>query len=275
MKKLFFVFLTVALFLFPRISSAQDSGEEMTLKWTKLVSKPVTFIIEENFPRLNFNVSFSGVEVQYGNPPEKFKARKPGIDWKGLALGWGTFLTVEHGIRLTNPRVRSNLGGNYWLDWKRSVRSIHGFPDGDRWFANYVGHPWQGSVSMFVFARHDPYNQNAKFGKNRRYVLSKTRQFFAGFAYSECFEVCPFLSETSLGNLGYQYGHNSWGDQIVTPTLGLVWSVFEDWVYAKYIAKVRKTNPERANVLLIILNPTRSVANLLSFTYPWRGPVPG
>jgi hypothetical protein len=269
MKKVIFVIVFAITLAWPCKLFGQEIG--------KSAFKSVTFLSLEkktSAPKITNWLGFSPTKTYTSEVIESTHVpefRSSNINWKGLLTGSLTFLAAEHGVRLMNPRVRANLGGNWVYDWKKSVQSIHGFNDGDSWTVNYGAHAGQGAVSMAICARNDRKSQNVKVGLNREYAIAKGRQALCAFAYSEWFEMGPFLSETSTGNLGYQYGHNAYGDQVITPLTGLAVSILEDVLYVKVILKKAETDQRQANKLVIFLNPFRAVANILSFTYPWRG----
>ena len=177
------------------------------------------------------------------------------INFKGLFSQTFSFLVVENSIRMMDASTRRELD------------------DGDRFFPNYIGHPMQGSVSAFIFANNSLSSKDLEFGLNKTYFKAKKNQFIFALIYSELFELGP-ISEASLGNIGYRKGKNSYIDHVLTPVLGIVWSIGEDAVYHYWIKDVRERRPILGNLMLIGLNPTRALANALSLRYPWRGPVP-
>ena len=195
------------------------------------------------------------------------------INFKGLFSQTFSFLVVENSIRMMDASTRRELGGPFLNDWMQSIKSVHGWDDGDRFFPNYIGHPMQGSVSAFIFANNSLSSKDLEFGLNKAYFKAKKNQFIFALIYSELFELGP-ISEASLGNIGYRKGKNSYIDHVLTPVLGIVWSIGEDAVYHYWIKDVRERRPILGNLMLIGLNPTRALANALSLRYPWRGPVP-
>ncbi len=198
---------------------------------------------------------------------------EPRINLKGLISQSMSFLVIEHAIRMGDPQTRNELRGPFFSDWFNSVASIKGWDDGDGFVPNWVGHPMQGSVSAFIFANNHKPSQNIKFGLNKEYWRAKRAQFIYAVIYSVMFEIGP-LSESSLGNLGFKQGKNTYIDHVVTPIAGILWSIGEDAMYQYLILPVSRWNPKVGNVVLVILNLTRSTANALSFQYPWRGTLP-
>jgi len=205
------------------------------------------------------------------NKTDKKKERS--INYKGLISQSFFFLGIENSVRMKDKAVRDELGGPFFQDWFRSAASTKGWNDGDGFVTNLIGHPMQGSISAFIFANNHKPSQEAKFGWNKNYLKAKRDQMIFAFIYSEMFEFGP-LSEASLGNLGYRQGDNSWIDHVTTPGLGILWSIGEDAIYHYWIRDVMERNPKLGNVMIIVLNPTRSFANVLSLRYPWRPPLP-
>ena len=77
------------------------------------------------------------------------------------------------------------------------------------------------------------------------------------------FEIGP-LSESSLGNI-----HQAGIDFVLTSSLGTLWSVGEDLAAQHVLLPLRAKHPKWANTLTILLNPTRSFANVMAFKRPW------
>jgi hypothetical protein len=95
--------------------------------------------------------------------------------------------------------------------------------------------------------------------------------------WSTQFEIGP-LSEASLGNVGQKLynGHHSkmtYGDLIVTPVVGVMWSVGEDaidkYVLTNWIEN-KVENRLMMKILRSVLTPTTSFANILRGRAPWR-----
>ena len=80
-------------------------------------------------------------------------------------------------------------------------------------------------------------------------------------------EIGP-LSESSFGNIGLDNpDQQGWVDPVITPTLGTAWMVMEDYLYKNVLARI-EGHKARA-FWHIILNPSRSTANLFSGRSPW------
>jgi hypothetical protein len=190
---------------------------------------------------------------------------------------WGTafeqsllFLSVQHSYALTQPKTRRELGGNFFEDYARSVRSLHGWGDGGRFFTNYVAHPMQGSLMGFVQIQNDPAGSRARFGRSGGYWRSRAKALAWSAAWSTQFEVGP-LSQASIGNVGL-HGKQTYVDIVMTPVGGLGLLVAEDALDRYVIERIeRRTNNRYVRILSrMALNPTRSSANLLRFKKPWH-----
>jgi hypothetical protein len=72
-------------------------------------------------------------------------ATAPSVDKKGVFLDSMALLAIEHGIRLgLQPGTRRELRGNFWRDYRRSVRIPTTWEDTDQWPVNYIGQPLLG-----------------------------------------------------------------------------------------------------------------------------------
>lgn len=180
------------------------------------------------------------------------------------------FLSVQHGYALTQPKTRRELGGNFFKDYARSVRSLHGWGDGGKFFTNYVAHPMQGSLMGFVQVQNDPAGSRLRFGRSGQYWRSRMKALAWSAAWSTQFEIGP-LSQASIGNVGL-HGKQTYVDLVITPTGGLGMLVMEDALDRYVIGRIeRHTNNRYVRILSrMVLNPTRSSANLLRFKKPWH-----
>jgi hypothetical protein len=66
-------------------------------------------------------------------------------------------LMIEHGIRVGfQEKTRRELGGNFWGDYRRSVRMPGQWGDTDGWAVNYIGHPTHGAAAGYIWLDHEP-----------------------------------------------------------------------------------------------------------------------
>lgn len=174
------------------------------------------------------------------------------------------------------PETRAELGGAFFKEYFRSVKSLRGWDDGDNFLTNYIGHPMQGAVSGRIQIHNDPRGVGQDFGLRREYFNSRLKALGWSALFSINFELGP-LSEASLGNVGMKPREKSqtpmaFVDLVVTPTVGTAWLVAEDAI-DRFL--LRHLESRISNVVLRatvrgLLNPTRSMANLMRFKYPWH-----
>jgi hypothetical protein len=111
--------------------------------------------------------------------------------------------------------------------------------DGDSIFTNFVSHPIQGA-STYHLARANG--------------ASRAQSFWWGVAFSTQFELGP-LSEASIGNVPA-----SPVDLVVTPTLGFVLGITEEWL----VHKMRRSNKRWLKRMSRVLLPGRLFAFIVS-----------
>jgi hypothetical protein len=189
--------------------------------------------------------------------------RERGIYWGPVLRESMLFLTAQHLTRFTEDRTVRELGGPFLNDWFDSVQSMDRFGDGGHTFTNWLAHPGMGSVTAHILGQNDPDYMKNKVGSGDRYWRAKGKQLIFATAYSVQFEIGP-VSESSLGNI-----HQAAIDLVLTPTLGTMLSVGEDLVAQHVLLPMRAKHRITANTLTVLLNPTRSFANVLAFKKPW------
>lgn len=197
------------------------------------------------------------------------RAGRDGFRWSSAVRQSLLFLSVQHAYALTQPKTRRDLHGPFFKDYAASVRSLHGWDDGGRFFTNYVAHPLQGSLMGFVQIQNDPKGARQRFGASGGYWRSRMKALGWSALWSTQFEIGP-LSQASIGNVG-AHGKQTWGDVVVTPTVGLGLLVTEDVLDRYVVARAERAGAGRGLVVAarMLLNPSRSVANLLRFKKPW------
>ena len=195
------------------------------------------------------------------------------INWNGVLLQSGFFLSIEQGFRLwTEQGTRDGLKGPFIHNYLRSVGNLHGWADGDEFYVNYVGHPMQGSVAGYIFAQNDiPKYRFVEFGRNRDYWKSRLRDTAFSYAYSVQFEIGP-ISEASIGAIQSKRPQVGFVDHVVTPAIGMAWMIAED-ALDKYVIKRVDEHIDNPYVKVFVrgwLNPSRSFANAMAFKVPWH-----
>jgi hypothetical protein len=198
-------------------------------------------------------------------------APQPSVDWKGLSKDSLQFLVIMNGFRIaTEPGTRQALHNPFFSGYIRAVSNMHGWDDGDPFYVNYIGHPIQGSVSTFIWTNRDREYQREHIGWNSGYLKSKLRAGAYAYVLSASFEVGP-MSEASLGEIQRYHPANGFVDHVVTPTVGLMWSVLEDEIDDSLVRHIEKGTDNLGVRILArtALNPSRSFANLMGRRRPW------
>jgi len=192
-----------------------------------------------------------------------------GFHWKSATKQALLFLAVQHGYAFTQPKTRRDLRGPFFRDYFRSVKSLSKWADGGRFFTNYVAHPMQGSLLGFVYVQNDPRAARATFGRDGDYWRSRLKAVAWSAAWSTQFEIGP-VSQASIGNVGL-HGKQTWIDLVITPTGGAALMFTEDALDRFVVRRVEAHSSSHFLKIAarMLLNPTRSSANLLRFKKPW------
>lgn len=192
-----------------------------------------------------------------------------GFRWRS-AIGQSLmFLAVQHGYAVTQPKTREALKGKFWRDYVDSVKSLSKWDDGGRFFTNYIAHPMQGAFTGFIYVQNDPKGLKQQFGTSKDYWRSRLKAMAWSAAWSTQFEIGP-VSQASIGNVGLK-GKQTWGDIVVTPTVGTAMLVSEDAIDRFVMKRIeRATSNFYVRIFgRMLLSPTRTVANLFRFKTPW------
>jgi hypothetical protein len=179
-------------------------------------------------------------------------------------------LLIEHGTRvLFQEKTRRELGGNFWTDYRRSVRIPGQWEDTDAWWVNYVGHPIHGAAAGYLWIDHEP-GDPTTINLSSRYWSSRAKAMAFAATYSLQFEIGP-LSEASIGNVGMRRDTTGWVDHVVTPVGAFGFIVAEDALdrYLMQWAERHIRNRIARAALRIALNPGRALANGASGRTPW------
>ena len=198
----------------------------------------------------------------------------PSVAWRPLFVQTVASLIVDHAFRATfeDGTWAETKRGIFWDDYVASVKTLCCWDDGDRWTTNWLFHPMLGSFAAFVFANNHEDSKHSRPGPSSVYWSAKAKQLAYSTVYSTYFELGPVLSECAIGNVGLTPGQQTWHDIVVTPLLGTGFSIAEDLLRYHIIEKVDRKNHAWGITLGLLLNPTRSVANLFAMKAPWSGP---
>ena len=194
----------------------------------------------------------------------------PHFRWREALHQSFYFLAIQHSVRMSQAKTRREMAGAFFQNYKQSVAGVHGWGDGDGFLTNYVGHPMQGAISGYIQVQNDPYGIHQQFGGAQQYWNSRLRAMAWAAAYSTQFEIGP-LSEATIGNVGKAKGTGGWADFIMTPTGGFGLILAED-ALDRYVIRRWEDNasaPKR-RFYRLLLNPSRSFANVLRKKVPWH-----
>ncbi len=193
-----------------------------------------------------------------------------GTDVLGVVGDSIRLLLMEHGTRIVfQSKTRRELGGNFWSDYRRSVRIPSQWDDTDAWWVNYVGHPIHGAAAGYIWLDHEP-RALAEFRGTSRYWSSRGRAMAWAAAYSLQFELGLF-SEASIGNVGMRPETTGWVDHVVTPVGAFGWMVAED-ALDRFLVKWAEGHVRNRGLraaLRFALNPGRALSNSASGRSPW------
>lgn len=182
-------------------------------------------------------------------------------------------LMIEHGWRVAfQGKTRRELGGNFWSDYRRSVRIPGQWTDTDDWWVNYIGHPIHGAAAGYLWLDHEP-RAPVAISHRSGYWSSRARATAWAAAYSLQFEIGP-LSEASIGNVGMRPQTTGWVDHVVTPVGAFGLIVAEDALDRYFVRWVeqRVHNPLARVLLRLAMNPGRTLSNSASGRAPWSRP---
>ena len=197
-----------------------------------------------------------------------------GVAWRSLLKQSFALLVVQQAYRAAfeDGTWAETKRGIFWDDYVASARTLCCWDDGDKFTTNKLFHPMLGSTSAFIFANNHAPSQRTPPGNTRRYWSNKTKAMAYAAVYSAYFEMGPVLSEAAIGNVGLTRGQQTWQDIVITPTVGTALSVGEDLLRVHVIDKVDRRSHALGIPLALLLNPTRSVANVFAGRLPWRAP---
>jgi hypothetical protein len=128
----------------------------------------------------------------------------------------------------------------------------------------------QGAVAGRLFQLNDPRFRRVEFGRNREYWKSRLRAAAFSWAFSEQFEIGP-LSEASIGHIQKDFPQQGFVDHVVTPSLGMAWTIGEDVLDRYAVLPIERLTRNRWARLVARsgLNPARTFANLMAGKVPW------
>jgi hypothetical protein len=195
---------------------------------------------------------------------------REGADVLGSFADSLKLLMIEHGWRVAfQEKTRRELGGNFWADYRRSVRVPGQWGDTDAGWVNYIGHPIHGAAAGYIWLDHEPHAP-AEISLKSEYWSSRARATAWSAAYSLQFEIGP-LSEASIGNVGMRPETTGWVDHVITPVGAFGLIVAEDALdrfFVKWV-EARVRNPVFRATLRLVMNPGRTLSNSATGRAPW------
>src|SRR5690606_10899384 len=189
--------------------------------------------------------------------------------WKRAIFQSLLIQTVQHGYAVTiQGKTQRELKGPFIKDWLRSVRNLHGWDDGNRFFTNYVAHPMQGGMTGFIYLQNHDRLKRQKFAESKTYWVDRLKAMAWSAAWSTQWEIGPY-GQAAIGNVGLKKGM-AYVDLVVTPTVGTGWMVIEEALDRYVIRHLEKKSPFVLKIFLrTLLIPMRGVANTLRWKEPW------
>lgn len=183
-----------------------------------------------------------------------------------------------------------NLYTGYWYRyetthgdwWDRYVNSVEGWR-WDRWddynpfLDDYVGHPFMGSITDYLWIQNDPKSMAVVQGNNWPYWRRMLRAGAFSTAYSFEWKFGP-LGESGVGHNGdhlvdsggMRSNETGWVELVTTPVGGGLWTMAEDALDEHVIRRLEGASRNPFALLgYQLLNPTRATANILRFRPPW------
>jgi hypothetical protein len=220
------------------------------------------------FPPPSTDLSVPPPSFRFDRPQSR-EIAKQGFQWGPALKQSAMFMGVQHSLRMIQEKTREHLDGKFWHDYLNSVSGLSGWNDGNPVITNYVGHPMMGAVTGFVQIHNDPRGVGLEWAPHdRAYWKSRFKALGWATLYSTSYELAPW-GEAGIGNVGYDRGTMAAVDLVVTPLGGFGMILLEDWLDKHYIRNIeQRTTPGKARFLRVVMNPQRSIANLLRFKRP-------
>ena len=199
-------------------------------------------------------------DTELAPPRDKFHW-KPAIYQSLIAQGF------QHSYALIfQEKTQRALKGPFFKDYWESVKGVRGWSDGNKFFTNYIAHPMQGSMTGFIYLQNHDRLKRQMFAESKQYWKDRARALLWSAAWSTNWELGP-ISQSTIGNVGL-YGKQGYVDLVITPTVGTAWMITEE-ALDRYIIRHAEGNLTARILLRTVLNPTRSVTNMLRFKKPW------
>jgi hypothetical protein len=171
--------------------------------------------------------------------------------------------------------------GVFWRNYFKTLEHFRysNYNDDDSVLTTYLGHPMQGSVYDFVWIENNPRIRALEFSNTKQYWNSRLWAMIPCTFFSVEWLLGP-LSESSIGNQGYgsyydpiihgRTNGTGFGDFVITPIGGFLWTVGEDWLDLHVGKRMRARSRSKGTLFLsALVTPTKSGAKILQFQAPW------
>lgn len=216
----------------------------------------------------------------------KFSTR--GLLWQSLA-----FIGTENTFRLITDHNMRHLTADapYWHNYIQSLQqwNMRRWWDGDDFLVDDIGHPMQGGVSSFIEIQNSPRQRDLRIGLYKEYWRSRFLGMMWATVFSTQQKIGP-LGEAALGSdggityplncpypcptykPGQPYTNNTgWTDFIITPTVGTVWVLLEDFLDLEVSDRIQNGHPDALFPKIVrgAINPCRTMANTMRWRKPW------
>jgi hypothetical protein len=208
-------------------------------------------------------------------------AKSCGEHWQPLLRQSFELLLLQSGGDIAFDRqARYNTFHGHWLSHyldSAGSADLTRWTAGDDSAADYLKQPLMGAVTSFLYIQNDPRGRDFGFQNTRPYWMSRLRATLYSTAYEAEWKLGP-IGDASLGNYGRQPSSANRGathapgamDFVMMPAGGVAWSIGEDVIDRQIIWRLEgKTNNRAALWAISMLNPGRSVANILRNRAPW------
>ncbi len=202
-------------------------------------------------------------------PDDIVNKLEEGFRWRSAINQSLMFLAIQHGYAFTQLKTRESLKGKFFKDYVKSVKSLHGWADGGRFFTNYIAHPMQGAFTGFIQVQNDPKGLKQRFGTSADYWRSRMKAMAWTAVWSTQFEIGP-VSQASIGNVGLK-GKQTYIDIVMTPLGGTAMLIAEDAIDLFVMERIERRTDNFYVIIFsrMLLSPTRTIANIFRFKTPW------
>ena len=219
------------------------------------------------------------IQRSAGEVEQKGQATDTSVRWGKVVRQTLSMQAVQHSFFMTQPKARRALGSGPWFhDWFQSASSPFVEPhwsDGGSFLVNYIAHPMAGSSYAYIFRQNDPQAMRLEFGQPGYFSHLAKESGIAALSSLQ-WELGP-MSEASIENVGMPPDRYkmAWVDMVITPSLGVAWRAGEDAIDRYVIARLERKIDSSAGkaAIRILLNPTRSMANVMAGQKPWKRPA--